>query len=114
MLDVCSWIYRFYGIDEEGKGIICTYFSNSVSVFVSAASTLAQFPCGHVILVPVELLFPPQYAAALYWAKNSSWSRTLASMAAFHVSARCLAVTYSQVEDGWGLKRNVYSIERDA
>jgi hypothetical protein len=41
-------------------------FSNSVRVLVFAASTLAQFPCGHVILVLGLLLFPRQYAAAEY------------------------------------------------
>ena len=79
----------FVVVDKECMGTVYTHFSNSVRVFVSAASTRAQFPCGHVILVPVELLFPPQYAAALYWEKNCSWSRTLAEIAGFHVSACC-------------------------
>ena len=35
-------------------------FSNSVSVFVFAASTLAQLPCGHVIFVLGELLLERQ------------------------------------------------------
>lgn len=58
--------WKFGVIDRGILRFVSTHFSNSVRVFVSAASTLAQFPCGHVILVPVELLFPPQYAAALY------------------------------------------------
>lgn len=37
-----------------------TYFSNSVSVFVSAASTLSQFFASHVILVLVLLLLLEQ------------------------------------------------------
>lgn len=48
------------------------YFSNSVRVFVLAASTRAQFPCGQVIFVLGLLLLPRQYAAAEYWLKN--WS----------------------------------------
>jgi len=52
-----------------------TYFSNSVSVVVSAASTRAQLPCGQVTFVPGLLLFPRQYAAAEYCEKNWSWSK---------------------------------------
>lgn len=48
------------------------YFWNSISVFVLAASTRAQLPCGHIIFVPGLLLFTRQYAAAEYWLKN--WS----------------------------------------
>ena len=61
--------------------MIKAYFSNSVSVFVFAASTRAQLPCGHVTFVLGLLLLPRQYAAAEYWLKNSSWSRTLADTA---------------------------------
>lgn len=56
-------------------------FSNSVKVLVLAASTRAQFPWGQVILVLGLLLFTRQYAAAEYWLKNCSWSRTLADTA---------------------------------
>jgi hypothetical protein len=39
---------------------VARLFSNSVRVFVFAASTRAQFPCGQVILVLGELLLPRQ------------------------------------------------------
>lgn len=63
------------------------YFSNSVSVFVLAASTRAQFPCGQVTFVLGLLLFPRQYAAAEYWLKNWSWSKMFAETAVLYV--RC-------------------------
>jgi hypothetical protein len=56
-------------------------FWNSVVVIVVAASTRAQFPCGQVTFEPGLLLFPRQYAAAEYWEKNWSWSRTFAETA---------------------------------
>jgi hypothetical protein len=61
-------------------------FSNSVSVVVFAASTLAQLPCGQVILVLGLLLLPRQYEAAEYWLKNESWSSMEAETAGFCVS----------------------------
>ena len=67
---------------SEGNGGRLTYFSSSVKVFVSASSTRGQFPSGHVIFVPVELLLLMQYAAAEYWEKKSSWSKTDAEIAA--------------------------------
>jgi hypothetical protein len=49
---------------------VARLFSNSVRVFVFAASTRAQLPCGQVILVLGLLLLPRQYAAAEYCEKN--------------------------------------------
>jgi hypothetical protein len=48
-------------------------FSNSVRVFVCAASTRGQFPWAQVSLVLGELLLERQYAAAEYCEKN--WRR---------------------------------------
>lgn len=58
-------------------------FSNSVRVLVFAASTRAQFPWGHMILVLELLLLTRQYAAAEYWLKNCSWLSTSADTAIF-------------------------------
>lgn len=59
-----------------GRGRLYTYFSNSVRVVVSAASTSAQLPWGQVTFVPGLSLLPRQYAAAEYWEKNWSLLKT--------------------------------------
>lgn len=69
------------GVTDHVQKASETYFSNSVKVLVFAASTLAQLPCGQVILVLGLLLLTRQYAAAEYWLKNWSWSRILADTA---------------------------------
>jgi hypothetical protein len=78
MKPVTSVIGELFQVSEcSYRGADIAHFVNSIIVFVSAASTRAQFPCGQVTLVLGLLLFPVQYAAAEYWLKNSSWSRML-------------------------------------